>query len=236
VALGPLEPHRFAEAVAARTEEHHDPMRSLCLACTDVLDVTGAGLMLMSANRSFGTVGVSDQVAGAVEEVEYTLGQGPCLSAYESKIPVFDVDLTDTDIDTKRWPEFRRGALAEGVRAAFGFPLLVNSICIGAMNLYRDASGPLTDREIGDAVVIAEFASRMLLHWQAEAPSGTLAWQLDNVANHRLEVHQAAGRVSVQAGISVADALVLLRAYAFSQDRPIADVARGVATGGLRFD
>ena len=234
MAIGPLEPRRFAQAVAARTEQHHDPMRSLCLACTDVLDVTGAGLMLMSTSRSFGTVGVSGPVAEAVEEVEYTLGEGPCLTAYETKTPVFDVDLSDDA--AVGWPEFRRGALAEGIHAAFGFPLLVNSICIGAMNLYRDASGPLTERQIGDAVVIAGIASRTLLRWQAEAPIGTLAWQFDNVANHRVEVHQAAGRVSVQAGISVADALVLLRAFAFSEDRPVADIAKDVAAGAIRFD
>jgi len=234
VTLEPLEPQRFAQAVAARAEQHHDPMRSLCLACTDVLDVTGVGLMLMSASRSFGTVGVSDPIAEVVEEVEYTLGEGPCLTAYETKTPVFDVDLSDTE--PVGWPEFRRGALAEGIHAAFGFPLLVNSICIGAMNLYRDASGPLTERQIGDAVVIAGLASRTLLRWQAEAPIGTLAWQFDTVANHRVEVHQAAGRVSVQAGISVADALALLRAYAFSQDRPVAAIAKGVAAGALRFD
>jgi AmiR/NasT family two-component response regulator len=51
-----------------------------------------------------------------------------------------------------------------------------------------------------------------------------------------MEVHQATGRISVQAGTSLADALVLLRAYAFSRDRPISDVASDVATGRVRFD
>ena len=45
----------------------------------------------------------------------------------------FDPDLADGTITP--WPEFRRGALAFGARAAFGFPLLVNRICIGALNL-----------------------------------------------------------------------------------------------------
>jgi hypothetical protein len=234
VSLGPLEPQRFAQALAARVEQHHDPMRSLCLACTDVLDVTGAGLMLMSANRSFGTVGVSDPVAEAVEEVEYTLGEGPCVTAYRTQTPVFDDDLAAHA--GARWPEFRRAALAQGVQAAFGFPLVVGWICIGAMNLYRDTPGPLTAGQIDDATVVAGIASHTLMGWQSEAPPGTVAWQLDNVSNHRMEVHQAAGRISVQADITVADALVLLRAFSFSQDRPIADVAKGVATGVIRFD
>lgn len=229
-----LEPERFAQVLAARTEQNPDPASALCLACTDVLEVTGAGLMLVSGGRSLGCVGVSDAVAGTVEQVEYTLGEGPCMAAYRSQTPVFDPDLADETV--VQWPEFRLGALAAGVRAAFGFPLLVDRICIGALNLYRDRPGAFSDDQIADAVVVARLASRTLLSWQADAPPGTVAWQLEQVPNHRMEVHQATGRISVQAGISLADALVLMRAYAFSRDLPISDVAAEVGAGALRFD
>jgi hypothetical protein len=234
VTVGRLEPKRFDEIVAARRAQDLDPARSLCLACTDVLGVSGAGLMLVSGGRSLGCVGVSDGLTAAVEQVEYTLGEGPCLTAYRTQTPVFDADLADDGIVL--WPEFRRGALAAGVRAAFGFPLLVDRICIGALNLYHEQSGALTEQQIGDAVVVARLASRTLLSWQAEAPDGTVAWQLERVPNHRMEVHQATGKISVQAGVSLADALVLLRAYAFAHDRPISDVAADVGAGRLRFD
>jgi len=234
VTAGRLEPQRFADLVAERRAQEHDPASSLCLACTDVLDLSGAGLMLVSGGRSLGCVGVSDRRTAAVEQVEYTLGEGPCIAAYRSELPVFDADLADEEVVL--WPEFRRGALAVGVHAAFGFPLLVDRICIGALNLYRDESGALTDDQIDDAVVAARLASRTLLSWQAEAPPGTVAWQLERVPNHRMEVHQATGRISVQAGVSLADALDLLRAYAFARDRPISDVAADVGTGLIRFD
>jgi GAF domain len=234
VSVGRLEPERFAEIFAARTEQNLDPASSLCLACVDVLDVTGAGLMLGSGERSLGCVGVSDRVTAAVEQIEYTAGEGPCVTAYRTKNPVFDPDLADEG--TVQWPEFRQGALKAGVRAAFGFPLLVDRICIGALNLYRDRSGALSDDQIDNAVVVARMASRTLLSWQADAPPGTVAWQLEQVPNHRMEVHQATGRISVQAGISLADALVLLRAYAFSRDCPISDVAADVGSGSFRFD
>ena len=234
MSVGRLEPQRFAQLVAARREESSDPASSLCLACADVLNVTGAGLMLVSGGQSLGCVGVSDPVTGVVEQVEYTLGEGPCLEAYRSRTAVFDADLADDTI--VQWPEFRRGALAAGVRAAFGFPLLIDRICIGALNLYRDRSGALSDEQIDDAVVAARVATRTLLSWQADAPPGTVAWQLERVPNHRMEIHQATGRISVQARISIADALVLLRAYAFSRDRPLSDVAADITAGSLRFD
>jgi hypothetical protein len=229
-----LEPKRFAQLVAAHHEQHGDPASSLCLACVDVLGVSGAGLVLMSGGRSLDFIGVSDRRSDAVEQMEYTLGEGPCVSAFHTKVPVFDADLADEK--TPRWPEFRRGALAVGVRAAFGFPLLIDRICIGALNLYHDQSGALTDDQVADALVVAKCASRSVLAWQADAPPGTLAWQLESASNRRVEVHQATGRISVQVGISLDDALVLLRAYAFSHDRPVDEVAADVAAGRLRLD
>jgi hypothetical protein len=226
-----LELERFAQVVGARHEQNRDPASSLCLACVDALGVTGAGLVLMSGGRSLDFVGVSDRISEAVEQMEYTLGEGPCVSAFHAKVPVFDADLADETSD--RWPQFRRGALAAGVRAAFGFPLLIDRFCIGALNLYHDRPGALSDDQVADALVVAQFASRAVMAWQADAPPGTVAWQLAQIPNHGVEVHQATGRISVQADVSVNDALVLLRAYSFSHDRPIGDVAADVAAGRL---
>ena len=149
--------------------------------------------------------------------MEYTVGEGPCVSAYRTKVPVFDADLADEG--SARWPEFRRGALAAGVQATFGFPLLIERICIGALNLYHDRPGALSEDQAADALVVAAYASRSVLAWQADAPPGTVAWQLANISNNRVEIHQATGRISVQVGVSLDDALALLRAYAFSHDR-----------------
>jgi hypothetical protein len=229
-----VEPEHLVRALAARSDPDQDPVRSLCLTCSDVLGVAGAGLMLGSRGRALDYVGVSDHVSEALEQVEFTLGEGPCVAAFRSKEPMFDPDLAADD-DTP-WTEFRRAALAVGVRAAFGFPLLVDQVCIGALNLYHDQSGALTDEQVGDALVVAQFAGRTLLEWQADAPPGMVAWQLEKVPEHRMEVHQATGRISVQAGISLADALVFLRAYAFAEDRPLADIAADVAAERVRFD
>ena len=229
-----LDAARFALVVAAHDGQHRDPAHSLCLACVEVLGIAGAGLVLTSGVRSLDFIGVSDGVSEAVEQMEYTLGEGPCVTAFRTRQPVFDSDLADEGPD--RWPEFRRGALAAGVYAAFGFPLLIEQICIGALNLYHDRAGDLSEDQVADALVVAKFAGRSVLSWQAEAPPGTLAWQLEVAPRNRVEVHQAVGRISVQVGVSLEDALVLLRAYAFSHDRPISDVAAEVAAGRLRLD
>lgn len=180
-----------------------------------------------------GNVCVSDSVSEAVEEVQYTLGEGPCVDACHTKEPVLVPDLAGPGI--VRWPGFREGAQAMGVRAAFGFPLLIESVCVGALNLYHDRTGPLSAEQFADALVVAHLAGRIVLGWQSVAGVGSLAWQLEQVPVHRAVVHQAAGMLSVQAGVAVDDALVLLRAYAFVENLPITDVADKVLDGSLRI-
>ena len=143
-----IDPERVARAVAALSVGERDPRLSLCAASAGLIDVMGAGVVLLSDRQSLGNVCVSDPMTQVVEELQYTLGEGPCIDAFNTKAPVLAADLAEDD---GRWNEFRRGALAAGIRAAFGFPLLVGNSCIGALNLFHDRAGPLTDGQYADA-------------------------------------------------------------------------------------
>ena len=74
-----------------------------------------------------------------------------------------------------------------------------------------------------------------LLALQAAAPPGGVACELEQGANFHFVVPQAAGMVSVQLGITIAEALVRLRSRAFASDRHIDDVSREVVDRRLRF-
>ena len=86
-----------------------------------------------------------------------------------------------------------------------------------------------------DALVMAEVTVNSVLAMQAGAPAGTLGADLEMLAIHRAEVHQASGMVSAQLGVGVAEALVRLRAHAYAEGRPLADVAADVVTRRLRL-
>ena len=62
-----------------------------------------------------------------------------------------------------------------------------------------------------------------------------MAGELEIGAGFHFAVPNAAGMVSVQEGISVTEALIRLRAYAFSNDRLLADVAEDVLARRLRL-
>jgi len=220
--------------VARELDTHDaDPARSLCSVSARIVGVAGAGLTLMSRVHALGSVCMGDPMTEAVEEIQYALGEGPCVDAFHEQAAVLIPDLANPELT--RWPGFREGALAAGACAAFGFPLRIGGVCIGALNLYHDRAGALSAEQSADARAVAHVATRAVLGWQsAAAPS--VPWQLEQVPVHRAVVHQAAGMVAVQAGVPVDDALALLRAYAFAEGRRLGDVAGDVTSRRLRFD
>jgi AmiR/NasT family two-component response regulator len=64
-------------------------------------------------------------------------------------------------------------------------------------------------------------------------PGENLAW--DRSWSNRAEIHQATGMVVAQLEISATDAFARLRAYAFAEQRQLADVARDVVARRLHF-
>jgi hypothetical protein len=206
----------------------------LCQVCAAVTAVSGAGIMLMSGDGPRGSLCTTNQVSARIEELQYTLGEGPCLDAYHQDRPVLEPDLADPA--TPRWFGFAGPAVEAGVRAVFGFPLQVGSVRLGALNLYCDRPGPLSDEQYADALVMADVAARAVLVMQAGAPPGALAAELEAGADFQYVVHQAAGMVSAQLDASVGQALIRLRAYAFGHDRRLVHVAQDVVSRRLRFD
>ena len=201
--------------------------------CPQVAEVTGAGIMLMSGDLPRGSLGTTNGVSQLIEELQYTLGEGPCVDAYQQDRVVAEPDLADPV--TGRWVAFTPPVLRAGVRALFGFPLRIGTVRLGALNLYRDQPGPLSDEQHADVLVLAKLAARWVLEAEARAPSGTVPGELET-ADFHFTVHNAAGMISVQEGISVTDALIRLRAYAFSHDRLLTDVAQDTVDRKLRLE
>lgn len=207
---------------------------TLCKVSARITGASGAGIMLMTDDVPRGTAGVSNEVSAFIEELQFELGEGPCIDAYRGDRPVLEPDLARPSMT--RWLAFSPPALERGVRAIFGFPLQVGSVRLGGLNLYRDRPGPLTDDQYADALVLADVVAQALLVLQANAPEGELAAALREGADLQAVVHQASGMVAAQLEVSVAQALIRLRAHAFGNGRPLVEVAKAVVSRDLRFD
>jgi hypothetical protein len=202
--------------------------------CAEILSVTGAGVMLMSGDVPRGAVCSSDDVSTLIEDLQFTLGEGPCVDAYHHDRPMLEPDLAAPAVE--RWMAFAGPAVAAGARAVFGFPLQIGSIRLGALNLYRDAPGPLTDDQFADALVVSSVIARAVLEFEAHTPPGSIPREMEAGSDFRFVVHQASGMASVQLQIGVAEALIRLRAYAFAHERPLNDVAEDVVARRLRIE
>ena len=86
-----------------------------------------------------------------------------------------------------------------------------------------------------DALVMAGVAAQAVLVLQANGPPGKLSAELGAGADFHYVVHQASGMVAAQLDVSVGQALIHLRAYAFGNDRPLSEVAEDVVARRLRF-
>ncbi|GAA2027680.1 GAF domain-containing protein [Pseudokineococcus marinus] len=208
---------------------------ALVARCAAALPITGVGLMLMTDAGPAGTVAASDGPAGALEELQFTLGEGACVDCSRTGRPVLVADLAAQG--PGRWPAFTGEALAAGVAAVFALPLRVGGIRLGVLDLYREVTGPLAGSDLAEALAFADAATAVLLHLQSHTPEGETALgpQTIPVLDDRAQVHQATGMVSVQAGVSLASALLLLRARAFATGRPVADLAHDVLTRLVHF-
>lgn len=222
-----------AEPGTSEAQEMVDLLGRLCLAAVKSLAASGAGVSVMTEDGVRLLAAASGEASARIDDLQFSLGEGPCTDAFASRRPILEADLTNGVL--ARWPAYSLAAHDEGVRAVFAFPLQVGAARLGVLDVYRERSGSLSAEELTQALTFADVATSMLLDGQRKAPDGSAAKGLDEALEWRFEVHQAQGMVMVQLGASLADALALLRAYAFTHERPLGDVAREVVTRKLRL-
>ncbi len=175
----------------------------------------------------------SDELSALLEELQFTAGEGPSADEFWLGSPVLIADL---DSAGARWPGFVPEAVAAGARAMFALPLQAGAIRVGVLSLYRALPGPLSAGQLADVLVFADIALQLLLD-AASGISGSPGYgPLDGLSDRRAVVYQATGMISVQLGVSLAEALARLRAYAFAGSATVGDVAGDVVSRGLRFD
>ena len=131
----------------------------------EIMPITGAGVTLISPGSEPRYVAASNDAALRFEKVQTELGEGPCLAAYLTGEAVSVPDLRDEE----RFPRFSPRALEAGLTAVFTFPLHHDALQLGALDLYRDSSGPLSPESMSTAQTLADVAAAYILNAQARA-------------------------------------------------------------------
>lgn len=195
----------------------------VCAVAAERLGIDAAAVTVHATAATPQLVAATGPWAHALEELQYTVGEGPGVAAFTSGEPVLVGDL---GVDGHRWPGFGDAAASAGVGAAFAFPLAAGSTRLGTLDLYRRAPAPLGAEHTADAVALAELATTALL---ADASGTEVApWARPDQPGHYDEVNVATGMLAGQLQISLDEALLRLRAHAFGQHVPLTEVANAV--------
>jgi hypothetical protein len=223
---------RFLAGLIDRSRDQAPTLDLICQVCCDLLPITVASVVLMGDRGVEGITGASDALAAAIQNEEFTLGEGPATDVRRERRPVLVSDLRDA---TNDWPRFVPAAARLGIRALSALPLRIGAVDLGVLVLAGPHARVMANQEVADSLVLADLISRLVLDLQAGVMSETLAWSLD-ATDSRAVVHQATGMIAAQLDVGVAEALVRLRANAFATDRPIDEVATDVVAGRRRFE
>jgi GAF domain-containing protein len=222
---------RFVRTLAT-PYQIEDVLALLCREVTDVLPVTGAGVMLEEAEGMLRFVAASDDVVRRIEELQIEVGEGPCLYAYETGEQVIIPDLSRTELLRRFAPR----ALAAGMAAVYSFPMRFEDQRVGGLNLYGTDSGDF-DNDARDAgQLLADAATIYLLSARTLEERNQLVVQLQEALDTRIVIEQAKGKLSAQLGLPADEAFKRLRHYARSNRRRIHDVARAIVTDELRLE
>jgi hypothetical protein len=206
----------------------------LCSVAAEITGLTGAGIALVSSGEQLTSMCASNAVADDLMDLEMTVGSGPCVDACSSDVAVREERLERSS--NPRWLAYTNGAVALGAGAVFAFPVRIGAVQLGAMALYRDREGALTESQESDAYLMAAVIARAVLALQARALKGSLATGLEREGTFDFQVHQAAGMIAVQASMTLGDALVALRSHAYALTTPLSDTAARVVARELWYD
>ena len=211
----------------------------VCAAVATSLDVSGAWVTASDGINPGQALCATDVISESLAEVQITLGEGPCHDAVISGVPVLAANLADGT--GHQWAVFGEAAVRAGAAAVFAFPLRIGAIRVGVLGSYRDKEGPLDTIQLGNALILADIATMLLLDAEGRQtddslPGAAPASQSPDLTAHHAEIAQATGMLTEQLGVGITEAFVRLRAYAYAQDRRLSDVAHDIVTRRLRLD
>ncbi len=202
----------------------------LCKVLVREMDAVGAGMTVLVESAPPLVVATCGPNAEQLEELQVMLGEGPCVDAAAGRRPVFETHIAGAG--STRWPAYAPAAQALEVGAVFAFPLQVGGACAGVLDVYRTRSGSLPASHVLQALTFADVALSILLDDQQDAAERR-PWEDLDGSMAPTQLYQAQGMVMVQLGVSLAQAMVRIRAHAYAQDQRLGEVARAILGGTL---
>ncbi len=196
--------------------------------CVEVLDVDSAGVMLAAPGGALQVVASSSVAMRGLELFELQANEGPCVDCFVSGEPIVNLELTAVD---DRWPQFARRAVSDGFHSVHALPMHLRGVTVGALNMFRTASGPLDVKDVLAAQALADVATIAIIQHRASVDATVLNGQLSEALNSRIIIEQAKGKVSEASGLDMDRSFQRIRHHARNHNLRLTELARGIAEG-----
>src|SRR5215212_2881440 len=192
-----------------------DFLHLLTIRCTQLLEVTAAGVLLADPLGDLRVMAASSEPVWLLELFQLQNDQGPCLDCYHSGQPV---NVTDLSAVEQRWPRFTAQAQRQGFGAVLALPMRLRLDVIGAMNLFSSRPG-LDAADIQIAQALADVATIGILQHRAQRQADTVVTQLQTALDTRVLIEQAKGILAERLGMTMDDVFTTLRGHARANHR-----------------
>ena len=199
------------------------------LAVNAIPGADGAGLTLLEQGRADTMVATADFVS-TIDEIQYRIGQGPCISAATEGRTVISSSLGGD----RRWLKFGSQVARLGVHSVVSIPLLTPDGVVGAMNVYAHAKNAFDVRAASLGELFAGPAAIAVRNAQVLAETRRLAIHLQRVLDGRGTIDRALGIIMSRSGGTEEEALNRLRDLSQLHHRKLEVVAQQFVDEAVR--
>jgi GAF domain-containing protein len=189
----------------------------------------GAGLTLLEPDRA-DTIVKSAPFVRNIDDMQYSIGEGPCISAATTGLTMRSGSLRDDP----RWPRFGPRAAHMGVHSVLSLPLLAEDHVVGAMNVYAHPTNAFDDRAEHIGRLFAVPAAIAVQNAQILAQTQRLAGNLQAALTTRAVIDQAIGILMSRSGITAKEAFDRLSIASQNEHRKVSAVAAGIVDAAVR--
>jgi GAF domain-containing protein len=191
-----------------------------------VENALSCGLTVSATRTSAILGGTSDDLAKALDGVQYDVDDGPCLTALRT---CRTVRVDDIAKDT-RWEAFSRRARQAGAGSSMSVPMRINGEAVGALNLYSGDAHGLTDDDHARAHQFADQAAGAVALARLLQEREDAAQHLQAALVSRSTIDQAIGIMIAQTGAAPGRAFELLRTQSQHTNQKLRDLATDIVT------
>jgi transcriptional regulator with GAF, ATPase, and Fis domain len=218
----------LADAVREMADERSmattlDRVVQTCVEAIEHCDMAGVSILEHGEIR---TVAASDETLRLIDQLQFELGEGPCVDALRTEESIVSNDL-DQD---ERWTTWGPALVSRvGMRSVLSFRLATRRDTFGALNLYAADAGAFDHEDVFEGEVLAAHTSVVLATSLKEE-------QLLRALESRTVIGQATGRLIERFGLDADQAFAVMRRVSQDQNIKLHALAQHLVETGVLLD